>query len=599
MIIGPVFNREVKTAPRKIRYFGIRMLFVIGLFALLLTIWQIMSSEAELNSPGALARLGVMVFRLLVPLQLAIAMLFSALLTAASVSLEKDRKTLVLLLMTNLSNSELVLGKLLASLLVVFTVVVVAIPFFMISMLLGGVSWIQILRMEAVTLLSAFVAGSLGSTIALWREKSFQALAMTSLTLVLWLVGWEVVASGFFTDSWFGFFPTEIAAMMSPWQAIHYAILPIYTAGAERWSFGDTVTRFLLVALIGSVLLNLFAILMVRVRNPSREERLQNKEELEAAHLLGNQTAETNGENIHAAPGKVRSVWDNPILWREVRTWAYGKKIILIKVVYLITFILCAAALYGVAQGGSVSSSTHAMYIPAEAQPLVPLLVVSLVLVNALATTSITNERDAKALDLLLVTDITPKEMIFGKLGGVFYNCKEMILLPLFLCGMMYFWGRISGENLVYLVLGLVVMFTFVAMLGIHSGMSYLNSRTAIGVSIGTLLFLFLGIATCMRIMVAFSSSFEYQWVAFSAFMLGGGIGLFFAMGSRNPSRAIGLASFITPFATFYIITTFLLSSYGAVFFVTALTYGFATTAMLVPAIAEFDLATGRTTNAS
>ena len=35
-----------------------------------------------------------------------------------------------------------------------------------------------------------------------------------------------------------------------------------------------------------------------------------------------------------------------------------------------------------------------------------------------------------RALDLLLVTDLTPKEIIFGKLGGVFYNAKEMILLP-------------------------------------------------------------------------------------------------------------------------------------------------------------------------
>ena len=39
---------------------------------------------------------------------------------------------------------------------------------------------------------------------------------------------------------------------------------------------------------------------------------------------------------------------------------------------------------------------------------------------------------------MLLVTDMTAKEFVFGKLGGVFYNTKEMVLLPmalLFTCG--------------------------------------------------------------------------------------------------------------------------------------------------------------------
>ena len=73
---------------------------------------------------------------------------FSALLVASAVALEKDRKTLELLLMTNLSNSELVLGKLLAGMLTVLMVVVAALPLLMLVALLGGVSIGQILRIE-------------------------------------------------------------------------------------------------------------------------------------------------------------------------------------------------------------------------------------------------------------------------------------------------------------------------------------------------------------------------------------------------------------------------------------------------------------------
>jgi hypothetical protein len=61
---------------------------------------------------------------------------------------------------------------------------------------------------------------------------------------------------------------------------------------------------------------------------------------------------------------------------------------------------------------------------------------------------------------------------------------------------------------------------------------------------------------------------------------------------------AIGLASFLCPVATFYAIASFLLRPPHtlAVFLVTAVVYGFFAAAMMIPAICEFDVATGRTT---
>jgi hypothetical protein len=67
-------------------------------------------------------------------------------------------------------------------------------------------------------------------------------------------------------------------------------------------------------------------------------------------------------------------------------------------------------------------------------------------------------------------------------------------------------------------------------------------------------------------------------------------------LGLRNPSPAIGVASFAAPFATFYAITSFLLGAPLAVFLVTVAMCGFATAAMLIPALYEFDVANGRTT---
>jgi hypothetical protein len=169
-----------------------------------------------------------------------------------------------------------------------------------------------------------------------------------------------------------------------------------------------------------------------------------------------------------------------------------------------------------------------------------------------------------------------------------------MVVLPMLLC--VYFWARggTSLENLVYLLGGTAVLYVFVAVLGIHAGMIYENSRSAVATSLGTVFFLFLGVATCMRIMVAFSGSFHAQLLPFAALFFVGGLGLYLALGARNPSAAIGVASFACPFATFYAITSYLLGSTLGVFLVTGAAYGFATAAMIVPALYEFDATTGR-----
>ena len=590
LLVGPVFTRELATAPRNWRLYLLRALYVGALFGLVCTAWLILFSAQPVRGLGDLARFGAVVFALIAPVQLALAAAFSALLAAAAVAQEKDRRTLDLLLMTNLTNSELVVGKLLASMLSVLVLFLAGVPLLMLLTLLGGVSHAQVARVCGVTLTTALAAGSLGSTLALWREKTFQSLAMTALALVLWLLVGEAAGAGVFGSAWLGASQDQWAEAISPLRAIAAASRPIAEEApmfANAPALGDSVRVFILSTAALALLLNVVAVAMVRVWNPTREARPQ-------ADTDESPDAETRGRLIHAAPGKVREVWDNPILWREICTWAYGKKVIVIRLAYLAMFAACAAGLVGVLRLDDGESNR--VTLADAAQPLVPLFVLGLVLVNALAVTSLTNERDARALDLLLVTDLTPKEIIFGKLGGIFFNAKEMILLPAALCVACWWYDRISTENLVFTLMSLVVLNAFVAMLGVHAGMTYANSRSAVGVSIGTLLFLLLGIAVCMRMMIAFQTSFDNQLLAFAAFMLGGGAGLFWALGQRNPSPAIGWASMLAPFATFYAISTFIQNSYGAAALVIVAMYGFATAAMLIPAVYEFDVATGRTT---
>lgn len=622
MLIGPIFSRELATAPRRGQHFLNRGVYGSALFVLMCTAWLVLAGTQVVHSVGDMARFGSVLFLILAPLQLALMTFLAALRAASSVALEKDKRTLVLLLMTRLTNHELVLGKLLASLLDVLVMLATAAPIFFFLTLFGGVSVAQVVRVLAVTFATVLVAGSLGSTIALARDKTFQSLAMTALALVIWLIVVEAVILLAGNIQLWGLPIEFIASAASPLRAILVAAHP--TRDVLGW-FHAADTWYLFVALALATLLNAWAIVRLRVWNPGRDVFPATEQDSETERIsLDSATGVAAAATAAASPEErdagsldpelarlahidarratketpSREVWDNPVLWREVCTWAYGRKVLVIKAVYWLVFLLAAAGVYWTIHTGAAYLRASETIVPAPARPLAPFFLVSLVIVNALAVTSITNERDGGSLDLLLVTDLTPRELLLGKMLGVAYVTWEMLAGPLLLTLSLFVAGAITLENLVYLLVGLAVMDLFVIVLGIHSGMSYASSRTAIGVSLGSVFFLFLGVVTLILFMISFSGSYQVQLGPFLAFIVGGSVGLFVALGSRNASTAIGWASLLLPFATFFAVTNFLVDHWAAAFLVTSATYGFTTAAMLVPALSEFDVARARTPTA-
>jgi ABC-type transport system involved in multi-copper enzyme maturation permease subunit len=609
VFIGPLFAREAVTAPRRPRHFIQRSLYVGGLIVLMCTAWLVVAGTQIVQNVGDMARFGAILLKILAPVQLALVTFLSALVAASSVNQEKDRRTLILLLMTRMNNSELVLGKLFASLMNIAFMVTAALPVLLAVVLVGGVSVDQVLRVFLVSLLTSLLTGSVGVLIAFWREKTFQTLALTAMVLLVWQGFWYAVGSGAFQQV-FGVDHRAWAVAMSPIDAVFSAAEPSYLAVSTIGGWVGAIGPFLAVSTGLIVAINGITVLRVRVWNPSRELRRRGKAESNTtiwggAHeqdLVDDDDAERS-RALHVdgrskeIQRKHRKVWDNPILWREICTWAYGRKVLIIRVGYLLITAMLALALHNLL--GTASSPSIESIVPTSAKPLAPFFLVSLVIVNALAVTSITTERDGQSLDLLLVTDLTPKELVLGKLFGVCWVTKEMIVAPLLLTAYLLFLGAVNVEQWIFVTVGLLVMNLFVAMLGIHCGMTYSNSRSAIGVSLGTVFFLFLGVVTCITMMVSFSGSFQNQLGPFLAFIVGGSVGLYVTLGIRNPSSAIFLAAILLPLATFHAITSFLLGHSLTVFLVTAITYGFTTAAMMIPAIGEFDIAMGRTKSAA
>ncbi len=605
-MIGPIFQRETAVLPRRPRHFAARVVFLVMVFAIISTTWLLLAGIQPVQNAGDLARFGVLIFQLIAPFQLFVLMFLGALAGVTAVSHEKDRQTLTLLLMTSLSNAEVVLGKIGSGLLLAFNALLSVAPILFLPCLLGGVSLEQSLSAVLITASTIILTCSLGATVAFWREKTFQAIAVTLLSVGIWIVAGEAIRLGAVP----GVSP-EVATIVSPLRALWQVAQPIASAKedlAQRaWSLGiwDHPIKSSMTLLVVAAFLTSLSILKLRVWNPNRERRRvsaeysdQASENIDGIHEGVTQELGTARSIKSWKSRDPRPMWSNPILWREMRTWAYGKKVLIIRVAYLVLAACVAFGLFQVArsnQGSFADRGYEEQLVAPAVSILAPLMVFSLILINALAVNSVTNERDGGALDLLLVTEITSVDFIFGKILGVLYVMKEMVLIPILLLFIPWFYGGLSTENLIFSIIAMLVMDVFVCMLGIHCGMIYYQSRAAIGTSLGTVFFLFLGVATCMLIMLMFRGSFGRQLAPFLMIILGGGTGLYLAIGNRNPSPAIALTSFLLPFLTFFAITSFILRDQElTVFSTVVVSYAFATAAMLIPALSEFEFAFGR-----
>ena len=568
VLAGPLFSREALTVPRQLTHFLIRSGYIAALFVLMYTAAQTTFGWQQVRNLGDIARFGQLVFQVIAVVQLALMIFFAVLFAAGNVAQEKDRRTMLLLLMTDLRDTELVLGKLCSSLLLPGVLLIASIPVFAIIQMLGGVSLNQIFCAVAISAAAGLFAGSWGSLVAFWREKTFQTLAISLIGIVLYLgiVEGLVAIVGPLSGSGL------VVGSMNPFRAMMRVLDPLNMSGGASFSTVAMISTGLLAAFAVTVVV--ITILRVRVWNPSR--------------TLGDLA--TMDEKDRGVVRPPRPVWNSPVIWREMMTKAYGRKVIVIKFAY---FAIAAAAFYSVYTTPADSALVLGMISPVGAA-FIGLSLLTMMLVNAQGVTALTSERDTGTLELLLVTDISAREFIFGKLGGVLFNSKELILIPL---GFMVWYvtrGILSFENFIYVTLGFLSLILFASMLGLHSGLSYSISRTAIANSLGTMFFLFVGIFICMILILQARASFGLQLPSFLVFILGGSLGLWASLTHRNPSPALTLAAGILPFCTFYAITSFLLGqTLGVCLFVVA-AYGFTTMAMLIPAIGEYDSALGR-----
>jgi ABC-type transport system involved in multi-copper enzyme maturation permease subunit len=603
-MLGPIFAREFRTVPRRAGHYGMRAASLGLLWTLGITAWLATGGLGAEPEIGDTARFGLLLFQIFTYVLLALTTFFAALSAASAVAQEKDRRTFVLLLMTDLRDFEIVLGKLLGSLLPIVLVLLGTLPVLMMLLLLGGVTLHQVVYAWLVIVTTGLAAGSLGGLVALWRDRTFQSLALSVLALVLYFCAVRALGAlppgNPSAESWLGRINWPgLTAYLDPFVALQSVLEPPESAvdlgGAKVWGY-------IAVMIAWSVALNAWGLFKLRDWNPGGEP-IQQREAL-------GEDEDKDRARAHAAGGAARRVWKNPIVWREICTRGYGRRPILVKLFYgLVLSLILYAALTPILNGPRVPF--------ASGYGLVPVTILSLLLVAAQAVTAITSERDGRTLDLLLVTDLSPKEFIFGKLGGVLYNTKEYVLPPLILAAAYAWLGLLAtppanrqylstGMNITALLAvwgAIVVLLAFVLVLGIHIALRVVNSRQAVTNALGTVFFLSVGTLVCIYLILINGGTFEYQIISFSLFIVVGIGGLWWVLSADRPTQALTLASVLLPIAMFYCVTNILVATPGSQesapplipFLALLIPFTHAILAMLVPMLSEFDVAFGRT----
>jgi ABC-type transport system involved in multi-copper enzyme maturation permease subunit len=190
--LGPVFIYECLTSSRRWQGYALRS---IGLAALLFAMGTIAWSRITPMTGDVrrdYARLGEAYFHGLIGVELVIVILAAPAGTAGAICFDRARGTLAHMLMTDLSDAEIVLGRLGARLMPVMGLVACSWPVMAISTLLGGIDPIAVTWAFAVIVSVAILGCTLALTLSVWVKKAHQVILVTYAIFLGALLVWPI-----------------------------------------------------------------------------------------------------------------------------------------------------------------------------------------------------------------------------------------------------------------------------------------------------------------------------------------------------------------------------------------------------------------------
>jgi ABC-type transport system involved in multi-copper enzyme maturation permease subunit len=456
--MNAVLQRELVVQARQRRTYWFR--FLTGL-ALALALGLQLISLGDLARAMGLWRAGPTGAELFASVHtiISVLLLFTAPLIAAdSIARERREGTLGLLALTPLRPSEIVLGKVGAHVIRLFSLWLVSVPVLMIPVLMGGVNWVDVkcaLAIELSVLCGGLGAGLIATSIAKrWNVAAVLALGLTLLFgqfiattagLTVYLQGPPLLRS---MDGvpWLG--------ILAPASGYPWAVATGLTDGgfgpmfskAGQWPAG--VPDFILIgAVLATATLLLLSVLVAGWR-------VQRVLRIEAAGIPERSAlrATTVGRRLF---GRVREyqrrrwLFENPARWlfayanfAGLIRWGWGAFVVLTGTLALVV-------------GGPGEGSDWSVLV--AAQPMLMAIGTSLA-----AAASFRREIEEGTLELLLVTGLPARKLVAGRIGQLWSDSWPAVLLSGLLLAAMLVGGSangFAGDALVLWLAGAVSVF--------------------------------------------------------------------------------------------------------------------------------------------
>lgn len=159
-MINPVLRKEIKTSMRSWKIFlaiGLYLLLMFGAVFMFIYFTQLSITTYSFNFEDA------SVFYILMSLlQLGFIMFISPALTSGSISGEREKQTLDIMLLTKMNPISIIIGKLLSSLGIVIIMIITSFPIFSIVLNYCGISIINLLTIFGFFILISCTMGSIG-----------------------------------------------------------------------------------------------------------------------------------------------------------------------------------------------------------------------------------------------------------------------------------------------------------------------------------------------------------------------------------------------------------------------------------------------------
>ena len=193
--VATIMIKELRSRMRGRRAFIVLTIYLAVLAAITYAIY-LMTYSAVANFGGfgmpnvnASASIGQAIFTGLSLLQILLVSFIAPAFTAGSISLEREKQTLDLLVSTPLRPGAIVVGKLLAALAFVFLMVLASVPLTAIVLMYGGAGVDDLLRQLLVLFVAAIGFGSIGLFFSALLKRTQMATVLTYATMLVLTLG--------------------------------------------------------------------------------------------------------------------------------------------------------------------------------------------------------------------------------------------------------------------------------------------------------------------------------------------------------------------------------------------------------------------------